>query len=103
MIIEIGTSDFRTQAGQVDGVFIEPVKYYFDRMVDMAIERFEGGNVLNLEPGVVVPAKRRKDFFRGWRIGLHGSGTTSFRLSGRSREQGPPADELRAWKRSGAD
>ena len=32
MIIEIGTSDFRTQAGQVDGVFIEPVKYYFDRL-----------------------------------------------------------------------
>jgi len=36
MIIEIGTSDFRTQAGLVDGVFIEPVKYYFDRMVEMA-------------------------------------------------------------------
>jgi FkbM family methyltransferase len=32
MIIEIGTSDFRTKAGQVDGVFIEPVKYYYDRM-----------------------------------------------------------------------
>jgi len=36
MIIEIGTSDFRTKAGLVDGVFIEPVKYYFDRMVEMA-------------------------------------------------------------------
>jgi len=32
MIIEIGTSDFRTQAGQVDGLFIEPVKEYFDRL-----------------------------------------------------------------------
>ena len=39
MIIEIGTSDFRTQAGQVDGVFIEPVKYYFDRMVDLSKRR----------------------------------------------------------------
>jgi FkbM family methyltransferase len=46
MIIEIGTSDFRTQAGQVDGVFIEPVKYYYDRMVDLALKRdedFDGG------------------------------------------------------------
>jgi FkbM family methyltransferase len=32
MIIEIGTSDFRTQAGEVDGIFIEPVKYYFDKL-----------------------------------------------------------------------
>lgn len=34
MTIEIGTSDFRTQAGQVEGIFIEPVKYYFDRLPD---------------------------------------------------------------------
>lgn len=34
MTIEIGTSDFRTQAGQVPGIFIEPVKYYFDRLPD---------------------------------------------------------------------
>lgn len=32
MIIEIGTSDFRTSAGIRDGLFIEPVKYYFDRL-----------------------------------------------------------------------
>jgi len=43
MIIEIGTSDFRTQAGQVDGVFIEPVKYYFDRMVELVDERDPAG------------------------------------------------------------
>ena len=43
MIIEIGTSDFRTQAGQVDGVFIEPVKYYFDRMVRDAMSVLELG------------------------------------------------------------
>ena len=39
MTIEIGTSDFRTQAGQVDGVFIEPVKYYFDRLKQLTQER----------------------------------------------------------------
>lgn len=32
MIVEIGTSDFRTQAGLVDGLFIEPIKEYFDRL-----------------------------------------------------------------------
>lgn len=32
MILEIGTSDFRTLAGITDGVFVEPVKYYFDRL-----------------------------------------------------------------------
>lgn len=47
MTIEIGTSDFRTQAGQVDGIFIEPVKYYFDRLPDCnkincAISNYEG-------------------------------------------------------------
>ena len=34
MIVEIGTSDFRTKAGEVDGLFIEPVKSYFDRLPD---------------------------------------------------------------------
>jgi FkbM family methyltransferase len=32
MIVEIGTCDFETQAGVADGLFIEPVKYYFDRL-----------------------------------------------------------------------
>lgn len=34
MIVEVGTSDFRTEAGKQDGLFIEPVKYYFDRLPD---------------------------------------------------------------------
>lgn len=47
MTIEIGTSDFRTQAGLVDGIFIEPVKYYFDRLpecnkINCAISNYEG-------------------------------------------------------------
>lgn len=32
MIVEIGTSDFRTRAGLEDGLFVEPVKPYFDRL-----------------------------------------------------------------------
>lgn len=47
MTIEIGTSDFRTQAGKVEGIFIEPVKYYFDRLpecnkINCAISNYEG-------------------------------------------------------------
>lgn len=47
MIVEIGTSDFRTQAGKVDGIFIEPVKYYFDKLPkcnkeNIAISNYEG-------------------------------------------------------------
>jgi len=34
MVVEIGTSDYDTLAGKVDGVFIEPVKYYFDKLPD---------------------------------------------------------------------
>jgi len=57
MIIEIGTSDFRTQAGQVDGVFIEPVKYYFDRMVEAATDTIneEMESVLSAIGGTGTP------------------------------------------------
>jgi FkbM family methyltransferase len=48
MIIEIGTSDFNTLAGIEPGIFIEPVKYYFDRLPNncikenVAISNYEG-------------------------------------------------------------
>ena len=47
MIIEIGTSNFRTMAGKKDGLFIEPVKPYFDslpkcRKENVAVSNFEG-------------------------------------------------------------
>lgn len=47
MIVEVGTSDFRTQAGKEEGLFIEPVKYYFDRLpecnkVNIAISNESG-------------------------------------------------------------
>lgn len=32
MIIEIGTSDFDTLAGIVPGIFIEPIKFYYDKL-----------------------------------------------------------------------
>ena len=47
MIIEIGTSNFATMAGKRDGLFIEPVKAYFDSLPNcnkenVAISNFEG-------------------------------------------------------------
>lgn len=47
MIVEIGTSDFRTHAGRMEGIYIEPVKEYFDRLpkcnkVNCAISDYEG-------------------------------------------------------------
>lgn len=47
MIVEIGTSDFRTMAGKEDGLFVEPIKYYYDRLPEcrkenVAISDFEG-------------------------------------------------------------
>ena len=50
MIIEIGTSDFDTKAGVEFGLFIEPVKYYYDRLPmclkeNVAISDYTGESV----------------------------------------------------------
>lgn len=56
MIVEIGTSDFRTLAGKENGLFIEPVKAYFDRLpectkLNIAISNYEGEvDVYYIEP-----------------------------------------------------
>ena len=44
MIVEIGTSDFRTNAGIEDGLFIEPVKPYFDRLPECRKENIAISN-----------------------------------------------------------
>lgn len=70
MIIEIGTSDFRTQAGQVDGIFIEPVKYYFDRLPEckkenVAISDKEGEINIFYIPPSTIKREGLKDWLRG--------------------------------------
>jgi FkbM family methyltransferase len=45
MIIEIGTSDFHTEAGQKKGLFIEPVKYYFERLPNCLKENVAISNI----------------------------------------------------------
>ena len=43
-IVEIGTSDFRTVAGKSEGLFIEPVKYYYDRLPECTKENVAVSN-----------------------------------------------------------
>jgi FkbM family methyltransferase len=70
MIIEIGTSDFRTQAGKVKGLFIEPVKEYFDRLPNcnkenVAISNYEGDIELYYIPSHVIGTVGLPDWLRG--------------------------------------
>ena len=47
MIIEVGTSDFNTLAGKEHGIFIEPIKHYYDNLhncikENVAISNYNG-------------------------------------------------------------
>lgn len=70
MIIEIGTSDFRTQAGKVKGLFIEPVKEYFDRLPDcnkenLAVSNYSGQIDLFYIPSKVIEKNGLPSWLRG--------------------------------------
>lgn len=70
MIIEIGTSDFRTHAGKVDGLFIEPVKEHFDRLPNclkenVAISNYEGEIDLYYIPSDKIKELELPDWIRG--------------------------------------
>lgn len=60
MIVEIGTCDFETQAGRADGLFIEPVKYYFDRLPacrkeNVAVSNYTGEiDIYYVDPDEIV-------------------------------------------------
>lgn len=61
MIIEIGTSDFDTLAGIKPGIFIEPIKYYYDRLPsncikeNIAISNYNGkANVFYIDYGDIA-------------------------------------------------
>ncbi len=69
-IIEIGTSDFRTDAGVKNGLFIEPVKEYFDRLPDcrkenVAISDHEGELDMYYIPSEVIKANSLPYWLRG--------------------------------------
>jgi hypothetical protein len=70
MIVEVGTSDFRTQAGLVEGIFIEPVKYYFDRLpkcnkLNIAISNYTGETDVYYIPWEVIEEQGLPNWLRG--------------------------------------
>lgn len=71
MIIEIGTSDFRTQAGIANGIFIEPVKEYFDRLPEnctkenVAISDYEGEIDIHYIPSETIKKHNLPYWLRG--------------------------------------
>lgn len=70
VVLEIGTSDFRTQAGKVDGLFIEPIKEYFDRLPEcnkenVAISNYDGEINIYYIPSKVIEEKKLPDWLRG--------------------------------------
>lgn len=70
MIIEIGTSDFRTLAGIEEGIFIEPVKEYFDRLPNCtkercAISNYEGTAHFYYIPSSIIDELGLPNWLRG--------------------------------------
>ena len=70
MIIEVGTSDFRTQAGKVEGLFIEPVKEHFERLGDclkenVAVSNYEGEIDIYYIPSKVIEKNKLPNWVRG--------------------------------------
>lgn len=70
MIVEIGTSDFRTLAGIEDGLFIEPVKEHFDRLPNcnkenVAISNKEGSIDIYYIPSTVIEKNNLPQWVRG--------------------------------------
>lgn len=70
MIIEIGTSDFRTQAGKRDGLFIEPVREHFDRLPicrkeNVAISDKEGSIEIYYIPLELIKKHNLPNWIRG--------------------------------------
>lgn len=70
MIVEIGTSDFRTQAGIEHGLFIEPVKEHFDRLPkclkeNVAVSNYEGEIDIYYIPSSVIDSEGLPQWVRG--------------------------------------
>lgn len=70
MIVEIGTADFRTQAGRVDGLFIEPVPERFNALPDcrkenIAISNFEGELPIYYIPLDLIEKHKMPNWIRG--------------------------------------
>jgi FkbM family methyltransferase len=70
-IVEIGTCDFETQAGLVDGLFVEPVKEYFDKLPttclkeNVAVSNYTGQIDLYSVPAEIIQRHNLAGWLRG--------------------------------------
>lgn len=69
-IVEIGTSDFRTEAGKLNGLFIEPITEYFNRLPEcrkenVAVSNYEGEIDIYYIPSKVIDDKKLPQWLRG--------------------------------------
>lgn len=69
-IVEIGTSDFRTEAGKKKGLFVEPIKEYFDRLPkclkeNVAVSDYEGEIDIYYVPSSVIEKNGLPNWLRG--------------------------------------
>lgn len=69
-IVEIGTSDFWTEAGNKNGLFVEPIKEYFDNLGDclkenVAVSDYEGDIDIYYIPSHVIQSKGLPKGLRG--------------------------------------
>jgi FkbM family methyltransferase len=71
MIVEIGTSDFRTEAGKQHGLFVEPVKEHFDRLPDnclkenVAVSNYTGEIDIYYIPDEAIKRRNLPNWVRG--------------------------------------
>lgn len=72
MIVEIGTSDFRSHAfTNQKGLYVEPVKEYFDRLPqdclkeNVAVSNYDGEIDIYHIPSVVIEKRKLPDWLRG--------------------------------------
>jgi FkbM family methyltransferase len=69
-IVEIGTSDFRTEAGKKKGLFVEPIKEYYDRLPkclkeNVAVSNNEGSVDIYYIPSEKIKSLGLPDWLRG--------------------------------------
>ena len=71
MIVEIGVCDFETLAGQKPGIFVEPIKAYFDRLPsncikeNVAVSNYTGFIDVYHVPEQIIAEHKLPDWLRG--------------------------------------
>ena len=70
MIIEVGTSDFRTLAGKEHGIFIEPIKQYYENLPNcikenVAISNYNGTATMYYIPAELIQQHSLPQWVRG--------------------------------------